>query len=260
MTRTVKVYHHDTGDNYGNTFRVEDGIIKVRYDQYDSFNNQYGHLYFKQPYSYYKLKFEYRLTGEWRKDAPSYTIMNSGVMFHSQDPRGILKEQDWPISVEFQLLAGLPDGKQVSHVSADREADSSARRLGQAIAAGEYGEGGSLHAGDRRNRRPGAFGRRPQAGRGGDGRTALGQGECVARHGSAAGRRLAGGVRSAAAVGPRADARRRRGRILRARRGTRRSAARRDLRPGGCVRHPDRSSGSAKASSVSARRNGERSP
>jgi len=79
--------------------------------QYDSFNNRYAHLFYKQSFSYYKLKFEYRLTGEWRKDAPSYTQLNSGVMFHSQDPRTILKEQDWPVSIEFQLLAGLPDGK-----------------------------------------------------------------------------------------------------------------------------------------------------
>jgi len=108
---TVKIHHHDVGDNYGNTFRVEDGIIKVRYDQYDHFQERYGHLYFNTPYSYYRLKFEYRFTGIWRKDAPSYTERNSGVMFHSQDPRTMLKEQDWPISVEMQLLAGLDDGK-----------------------------------------------------------------------------------------------------------------------------------------------------
>lgn len=107
----VKIHHHETGDNYGNTFRVEDGIIKVRYDQYDSFNNRYGHLYFKQPFSYYHLVVEYRFTGIWRKDAPSYTIKNSGVMLHAQDPRTILREQDWPISVEMQFLAGLGDGK-----------------------------------------------------------------------------------------------------------------------------------------------------
>lgn len=106
----VKIHHHEVGDNYGNTFRAEDGIIKVRYDQYGSFDNRYAHLYYKIPFSYYKLRFEYRLTGEWQKDAPSYTQANSGVMFHSQDPRTILKEQDWPISIEFQLLAGLADG------------------------------------------------------------------------------------------------------------------------------------------------------
>ncbi len=108
---TVKIHHHDVGDNYGNTFRVEDGMIKVRYDQYDTFNDRFGHLFFKQPFSSYRLTFEYRFVGIWRTDAPNYTIKNSGVMFHSQDPRTILKEQDWPISVEIQLLAGLGDGK-----------------------------------------------------------------------------------------------------------------------------------------------------
>ena len=107
----VKIHHHEVGDNFGKTFRVEDGLIKVRYDQYDTFRERYGHLYFKQPFSYYHLTFEYRFVGIWRKDAPSYTLKNSGVMFHSQDPHTMPKEQDWPISVEFQLLAGLGDGK-----------------------------------------------------------------------------------------------------------------------------------------------------
>jgi hypothetical protein len=108
---TAKIYHHETGDNYGNTFRAEEGMIKVRYDQYDQFNNRYGHLFYNKPYSYFKLRFDYRFTGIWRKDAPSYTEINSGVMYHSQSPASILKEQDWPISVEFQLLGGLSDGK-----------------------------------------------------------------------------------------------------------------------------------------------------
>jgi hypothetical protein len=106
----TKINHHETGDNYGNTFRVEDGMVKVRYDQYDKFNEQFGHLYYKQPFSYYHLVFEYRLVGEWRKDAPDYTIRNSGVMFHSQDPKTMPKEQDWPISIEYQILGGLGDG------------------------------------------------------------------------------------------------------------------------------------------------------
>jgi hypothetical protein len=107
----AKINHHEVGENYGNTFRVEDGIVKVRYDQYDVFNEQFGHLYYKQPYSYYHLVFEYRIVGEWRKDAPEYTLKNSGVMFHSQDPLTMPLDQNWPISVEFQLLAGLGDGQ-----------------------------------------------------------------------------------------------------------------------------------------------------
>jgi len=109
---TSKIHHYEVGDNYGDTFRVEDSIIKVRYDKYEGdFNERYGHLYYDTPYSYYHFSIEYRFVGELHPGAPSYTIKNSGVMFHSQDPHTILKEQDWPISVEIQFLAGLEEGK-----------------------------------------------------------------------------------------------------------------------------------------------------
>lgn len=107
----VKIHHHEYNENFGNTFRVEDGIIKVRYDQYSDFNDQFGHLYYKTPFSYYHLKLEYRFVGELQKGAPDYTLRNSGVMFHSQDPKTMPKEQDWPISIEMQFLGGLGDGK-----------------------------------------------------------------------------------------------------------------------------------------------------
>lgn len=107
----VKVHHHDVNVNFGETFRVEDGMIKVRYDQYGDFNNQFAHLYYKQPVSHFHLVVEYRFAGELQQGAPAYTLLNSGVMFHAQDPRTMLKEQDWPISVEMQFLAGLGDGK-----------------------------------------------------------------------------------------------------------------------------------------------------
>ena len=82
---TTKIHHYEVGDNYGDTFRVEDSIIKVRYDKYEGeFNERYGHLYYNTPYSYYHLVIEYRFVGELHPGAPSYTIKNSGVMFHSQ--------------------------------------------------------------------------------------------------------------------------------------------------------------------------------
>ncbi|HLT41457.1 MAG TPA: DUF1080 domain-containing protein [Sphingobacteriaceae bacterium] len=107
----VKINHHDVGDNFGETFRVNDGVIQVRYDQYGEFGERFGHLYYEKPFSHYHLKLEYRFVDEWKKDAPSYTVLNSGVMFHSQDPRTMYKDQDWPISVEMQFLGGLGDGR-----------------------------------------------------------------------------------------------------------------------------------------------------
>lgn len=108
---TVKIHHHEVGENFGHTFRVEDNLIKVRYDQYGDFNDQFAHLYYHQPLSHFRLKVDYHFTGQLQRGAPSYTVLNSGVMFHSQDPYTMPKEQNWPISVEMQFLAGLPDGQ-----------------------------------------------------------------------------------------------------------------------------------------------------
>ncbi len=108
---TPKFYHHLVGDNYANTFRVVDGTIEVSYQDYEEFNERYGHLFYKKPFSSFHLKFEYRFTDQWMEDAPSFTYRNSGVMFHSQDPNTILKEQNWPISVEYQMLADAGDGE-----------------------------------------------------------------------------------------------------------------------------------------------------
>lgn len=107
---TPKFQHHEAGDNYANTFRVEDRTILVSYADYDTFDERYGHLFYARPFSSFHLKFESRFTEEWMEDAPSYTYRNSGIMFHSQSPESILKEQDWPISVEYQILADAEDG------------------------------------------------------------------------------------------------------------------------------------------------------
>ncbi|WP_300026836.1 DUF1080 domain-containing protein [uncultured Maribacter sp.] len=108
---TTKVYHYEVGDNYADTFRAEDEMIKVRYDKYEGdFNNRFSHLYYDKPFSDFHFKVQYRFVGDLYEGAPEYTILNSGVMFHSQDPQTMLKEQDWPISVEIQFLAGVEEG------------------------------------------------------------------------------------------------------------------------------------------------------
>ncbi|WP_240920272.1 3-keto-disaccharide hydrolase [Sphingobacterium chungjuense] len=104
---TAKIRHHESGDNYANTFRVEDGLLKVRYDGgYDEFNQQYGHLAYNTPYSYYYLRIEYRFVDEQTKGGEGWAWRNSGAMLHGQDPKTMLKDQDFPISVEGQLLGG----------------------------------------------------------------------------------------------------------------------------------------------------------
>jgi hypothetical protein len=102
----VKLAHHELGDNYGDTFRVANDVIQVNYDNYAEFGSRFGHLFYNQKLSHYVLALEYRFFGSQMKGGPSYARLNSGVMVHSQAPETILKEQDWPISVEAQFLAG----------------------------------------------------------------------------------------------------------------------------------------------------------
>src|SRR5262245_2235314 len=68
---TVKIAGHPAGENFGNTFSVENGVIKVSYDQYNNqFKEQFGHLFYKGTFSAYLLVAEYRFTGEQIKDGP----------------------------------------------------------------------------------------------------------------------------------------------------------------------------------------------
>lgn len=109
-----KFAKHDLGENFRNTFRVEDGLLKVRYDQWPSFNGEFGHLFYKDPFSYYLLAAEYRFVGEQVAGGPSWAIRNNGLMLHSPHPRTMPRDQDFPISLEVQLLGGLGQGPRTT--------------------------------------------------------------------------------------------------------------------------------------------------
>jgi hypothetical protein len=106
-----KITGYDVGVNFGNTFRVENGVLRVAYDQYDAFGGRFGHLFYRTPFSHYLLVVEYRFVGEQAKDGPEWAFRNSGVMIHGQPAGTMLKDQDFPISIEVQLLGGRGDGK-----------------------------------------------------------------------------------------------------------------------------------------------------
>jgi hypothetical protein len=109
---SIKFAHHDLGENFNDTFRVEDGLLKVRYDKWTTFNGEFGHIFYKQPFSYYLLAAEYRFVGEQLPAAKlTWALRNNGLMLHSPDPKTMLKDQDFPISIEVQLLGGMSDGK-----------------------------------------------------------------------------------------------------------------------------------------------------
>jgi hypothetical protein len=102
----IKIKGSALNENYKNTFRVEDGVMKVCYDEYEKFNNEFGHIFYKEPFSHYKLRIEYRFTGEQTPGGPSWAFRNSGVMLHSQSAASMNLDQDFPVSIEAQFLGG----------------------------------------------------------------------------------------------------------------------------------------------------------
>lgn len=109
---TPKIRGYDLGDNFGNTFRVVNGAIQVNYDHYKTFDDRFGHLFYKTPFSYYLLAVEYRFVGKQTPGAPGWAYKNSGIMLHCQPPQTMLKNQDFPISIEDQLLGGDTTGER----------------------------------------------------------------------------------------------------------------------------------------------------
>lgn len=111
---TPKIAGHELGDNYGDTFRVKDGVLKVCYDRdkYEKFNGRFGHLFFQKEFSNYRLRVEYRFTGEQVPGGPGWAYRNSGIMIHGQPATSMRKDQDFPVSIEVQLLGGSGSGKR----------------------------------------------------------------------------------------------------------------------------------------------------
>jgi len=108
----IKFAGHELGDNYGDTFRVEDGVLKVSYDKYKKFDGKFGHMFYHKEFSSYRLRVEYRFVGEQVAGGPGWALRNNGIMIHGQSPESMRKDQKFPVSIEVQLLGGSGSGKR----------------------------------------------------------------------------------------------------------------------------------------------------
>lgn len=103
---TPKIKGHKAGENFGDTFRVEDGVIKVGYEKYGPFDGRFGHLFYRDSFSHYRLRIEYRFVGEQANGGPGWAFRNSGVMLHGERPETMEVDQEFPASIEVQFLGG----------------------------------------------------------------------------------------------------------------------------------------------------------
>lgn len=110
----IKIAGYEVNDNYKNTFIVQDSMIRVNYMEYDTFTTQYGHMYYNKPYSHYKIRMQYRFTGNQVPGGASWNVRNSGIMLHSQSAASLGLDQDFPISLEMQYLGGLGKGDRTT--------------------------------------------------------------------------------------------------------------------------------------------------
>lgn len=109
---TPKIRGHALGEDPMATFRVEDGLLTVGYERYGEFGDRFGHLFYGEPFSHYRLLVEYRFVGEQAPGGQGWALKNSGVMVHAQAPATMLADQDFPISVEVQFLGGTGAGER----------------------------------------------------------------------------------------------------------------------------------------------------
>lgn len=108
----VKFTGYEVGVNARDTFRVEDGLLKVRYDDYETFDDHFGHIFYNKPFSYYKLEVEYRFVGDQVPGGPEWAFRNNGIMFHAQAPETMARDQAFPDSIEYQILGGDGDSER----------------------------------------------------------------------------------------------------------------------------------------------------
>lgn len=108
----VKITGYELNDNFANTYRVENGVLKVSYDQYDEFKGRFGHMFYRKKFSHYIIAVEYRFVGKQAPASPDWAFKNSGIMLHCQSPESMQKDQDFPISIEVQFLGGRGTGER----------------------------------------------------------------------------------------------------------------------------------------------------
>lgn len=102
----VKMRGFSLDENFKNTFRAEDGMLRVSYDNYENFNEEYGHIFYDEELSHYKIRFEYRFIGDQVPNGPGWAFRNSGIMLHGQHPETMDLNQSFPVSIEAQMLGG----------------------------------------------------------------------------------------------------------------------------------------------------------
>ncbi len=101
----IKFAGKELNVNFNNTFKVVDSAISVDYSGWTRFSDEFGHAANKtKAYSHYLLRVEYQVGPTQVTGGPAWAVQNNGLMVHSQSMASMTLKQDFPISMETQLL------------------------------------------------------------------------------------------------------------------------------------------------------------
>ena len=110
---------YELGVNYRDTFQAEDGVFKVSYDNWPDFDGEFGHIFYDESFSHYRLLVEYRFVGDQVNNGPGWAFRNNGChvarpisRVHDPGPRVFLPRSKYsysaataPMSEQLQMSA-----------------------------------------------------------------------------------------------------------------------------------------------------------
>ena len=129
---TPKFVGYDLGVNFRNTFVVRDGFLTICYDNYkQGFGDNIGYLFYKDEFSHYVLRVEYRFLGARSSTLVESSVQTCGLMLHGQSAETMNKGQRRPVSVaarlldEYTGLHGAQGEGRADNLSLNTKADAS---------------------------------------------------------------------------------------------------------------------------------------
>lgn len=103
---TTRAMNVDPLGTFKRVISGSDTMMEVSVANYTNFNGMYGHIGYKvRPFNYYVVRVEHQFYGNQAAGNPgSWALQNNGIMHHSQSVASMGLNQDFPISLEAQLL------------------------------------------------------------------------------------------------------------------------------------------------------------
>ena len=116
-----------------NTFRVEEGLLKVRYDNWTGWDGQFGHLFHERPFTHYIVAAEYRFVGSQVTGAGHFShrilFAPDGTMFVTSGDRQKMEPAQDRGSDLGKIIHMTDEGQRIGGAGKPGVASTSGKRI-----------------------------------------------------------------------------------------------------------------------------------